>query len=533
MKKCPKCGKENIDEARFCTWCRAELPVILEKKKNNPGRIIAIVILIAAICACLVGVFMLFKNENSGSDHGEEIAQKEGSSQADNGIPAEKKSSGVYVAPFMNNEGKWGYINTDGDVVIECKYDSAFEFDQDGYAVVGMQTDSDASEYYTIYGLVNTEGEEIIPLDYSYINSSIGSTCDNYGYRTITRLPYPFDYEEQYSGVMDKNGNIMMSPEYSNISNIGDSGYYVACEAETGMYGIIDENYEWICESEYSGIYKVWNGSTDNLVKVNEEYLLIAVYDFQEGHGAEIINEYGGTIVPMEYYDINAQCGMNRLIVENSEGYYGAIDLNGNLEIACQYDELGDFSYDEETYAMKDGAVFAVYIYGNERFLTNADDCWQIDSNLYEVGINENWSVIDSNGEYLFSETYDNHEVNEKYIAGSNEENKNGILMLKSGEVVSTEYQKYMLSYKVPDIVKIYDGANYGMLGSNGELIVSCSYDSCEISEDGVYITADRQRDEYGNYTECTLFDSNGNEIRTFDTGIYNVGTFQKILNAA
>lgn len=331
MKKCPKCGKENIDEARFCTWCRAELPVILEKKKNNPGRIIAIVILIAAICACLVGVFMLFKDKNSGNDQGEAIAQKEENKQVDKDISAEKKSSDVYVAPFMNNEGKWGYINTDGDVVIECKYDSAFEFDRDGYAVVGMQTDSDASEYYTIYGLINTKGEEIIPLDYSYINSSIGSTCDNYGYRTITRLPYPFDYEEQYSGVMDKNGNIMMSPEYSNISNIGDSGYYVACEAETGMYGIIDENYEWICESEYSGIYKVWNGSTDNLVKVNEEYLLIAVYDFQEGHGAEIINEYGGTIVPMEYYDINAQCGMNRLIVENSEGYYGAMGIIQNV----------------------------------------------------------------------------------------------------------------------------------------------------------------------------------------------------------
>ena len=44
MKKCAKCGKENIDEARFCTWCRAELPVTVEKKKNNSGRIIAIVI---------------------------------------------------------------------------------------------------------------------------------------------------------------------------------------------------------------------------------------------------------------------------------------------------------------------------------------------------------------------------------------------------------------------------------------------------------------------------------------------------------
>ena len=405
MKKCPKCGKENIDEARFCTWCRAELPVILEKKKNDPGRIIAIVILIAAICACLVGVFMLFKDENYGNDQGEEITQKEENGQADKDIPVEKKILGVYLAPFMNDEGKWGYINTDGDVVIECKYDSAFAFDQDGYAVVGMQTDSEASEYYMIYGLINTEGEEIIPLDYSYINSSIGPTCDDYGYRTISRLPYPLYYDEEYSGVMDKNGNIIMSPEYSNISNIGDSGYYVACDAETGLCGIIDEDYEWICEPEYSGIY--------------------------------------------------------------------------------------------------------------------------------EVGINENWNVIDSNGEYLFSETHDNHEVNEKYIAGNNEEKKHGILILKSGEVVSTEYQKYMLSYTVPDIVEVYDGANYGMLGENGELIVPCSYDSCEVSEDGVYITANRQRDEDGYYTECTLFDTNGNEIRTFDTGIYNVGAFQKVSDVA
>ena len=476
---------------------------------------------------------MLFKDENSGNNQGEDIAQKEGSSQADNDIPAEKKISGVYLAPFMNSEGKWGYINTAGEVVIECKYDSAYEFDEEGYAVVGMETDSDASEYYTIYGLINTEGEELIPLDYSYINSSIGPSCDDYGYRTITRLPYPFDYDNQYTGVMDKNGDIMMSPEYSNIINIGDSGYYVACEAETGMTGIIDENYEWICDPEYSEIYKVWNGTTDNLVKVNGEYLLVAVDDFQESHGAKVINEYGETIVPMEYYDINSQSGMNRIIVENYEGYYGAIDLNGNLEVPCQYDELGDFSYDDETYAMKDAAVFIVDIYGNERFLTNADDCWQLDSNLYEVANNENWNIIDSSGNYLFSETHDNHEVNEKYIAGSNEENKNGILMLKSGEVVSTEYQKYMLSYTVPDIVEVYNGANYGMIGSNGGVIVPCCYDSCNISEDGVYITANRQRNGDGNYEECTLFDSKGNEIKTFDTGIYNVGTFQKVSDAA
>ena len=214
-------------------------------------------------------------------------------------------------------------------------------------------------------------------------------------------------------------------------------------------------------------------------------------------------------------------------------GVYNCVERMWTVEYQAYDEYLGDFSYDDETYAMKDDAIFIVDIYGNERFLTNADECWQMDSNLYAVGINENWNVINSNGEYLFSETHDNHEVNEKYIAGNNEEKKHGMLILKSGEVVNTEYQKYMLSYTVPDIVKVYDGANYGMLGSNGELIVPCSYDSCEISEDGAYITADRQRDEYGNYTECTLFDSNGNKIETFDTGIYNVGVFRKISNAA
>lgn len=103
MKKCPKCGKENIDEARFCTWCRAELPVILEKKKNNPGRIIAIVILIAAICACLVGVFMLFKDKNSGNDQGEAIAQKEENKQVDKDISALSKLDKLKILKLGGN----------------------------------------------------------------------------------------------------------------------------------------------------------------------------------------------------------------------------------------------------------------------------------------------------------------------------------------------------------------------------------------------------------------------------------------------
>ena len=79
----------------------------------------------------------------------------------------------------------------------------------------------------------------------------------------------------------------------------------------------------------------------------------------------------------------------------------------------------------------------------------------------------------------------------------------------------------------------VYDGENYGVLGSSGELIVPCRYDSCRISEDGTYITADRFKDEDGNSTECALFDINGNVVKEFGARIYNVGAFQKVSDAA
>lgn len=552
MKKCPNCGKENIDEAKFCTWCRYGFPVTVENKTNNKGKKIALGILVIAICACLGGAYMLLESGKNTNTQKQEIAQKDENPQknesvqedesaqkdesVETGEAAEETISGEYLAPFMNSDSKWGYINQDGEVVIECKYDSASEFDKDGYAVVGMETDSDASEYYTIYGLINSKGEEIIQPDYSYINTSISEISDNYGYRSISRVPYPFYYEEEYWGVTDHNGNIMISPEYSSISNIGDSGYYIACDAETGMYGIIDENYEWICEPDYLWINKFWEASgttTENEAKVNDEYILSVSCTFQEGgSGVGIINTQGETIVPLNFSDINTEIGADRIIVKDGNGY-GAIDLHGEIQISCQYDEMGAFSYGDETYAIRDGEAFLVDVYGNEKFLADAESCWQIEENLYEISNDEEWKIINSAGNFLLPEGYYFCATNEKYIVGSNGEGESTILTSKTGEVINAEYQGYTLSNTVPDIVVVYDGENYGVLGSSGELIVPCRYDSCRISEDGTYITADRFKDEDGNSTECTLFDINGNVVKEFGARIYNVGAFQKVSDAA
>ena len=123
MKKCPNCGKENIDEAKFYIWCSAGFSIDEKKRINVKTLILKIMFGIAAVAVYIcLGVFLIkFLN---------------GESKIGNVSVAD---GGEYLAPFMNDESQWGYINMDGEVIIECKYDYASSFDKDGYAVVGKK----------------------------------------------------------------------------------------------------------------------------------------------------------------------------------------------------------------------------------------------------------------------------------------------------------------------------------------------------------------------------------------------------------
>lgn len=284
MKKCPRCGKENIDEAQFCIWCREELSVKKIKKQDKSIIVASVIIGLAVIIMAGAGYKILSVTQ-----------------------------------PKYD------------------QYDEVGEFDSAGYAVVGKETDADASENYMVYGLINRDGEEILPCEYASIDSSV----DHYGYRRISKLPYPFGYTEEYVGVISPDGNIMISEDYPVISNIDGSGYYIAKEAETNMWGIVNENFAWIQEPDYSWISSIRDDNGD-VVEVDGSYMLAAGYDFQESHGAGIINMYGETIVPMEYYDIIPSLKGGKVVVIDSDGYYGAIDLQGNIAVPCEYIDIED-----------------------------------------------------------------------------------------------------------------------------------------------------------------------------------------------
>ena len=62
-------------------------------------------------------------------------------------------------------DGKYGYINERGEMVIPCQYDSAGNFSSNGLARVKIDGK---------YGYINEKGEVVIPAEYSYVTMDGG-----------------------------------------------------------------------------------------------------------------------------------------------------------------------------------------------------------------------------------------------------------------------------------------------------------------------------------------------------------------------
>lgn len=166
---CDKCGAQVSDNAKFCprygnrlqeTESRSsegniEISQKSFKMERRSGKkriaVFTGILLVGAVC--IVGGIHLYQNLT-----GEE-----------------------YLALVRNIDGKYGYINEQGEEVIECEYDIASSFNINGIAAVGYKTGEtytyidDTCDLYD-WSLINTRGKEIASLD-DY--DQVASMCKN------------------------------------------------------------------------------------------------------------------------------------------------------------------------------------------------------------------------------------------------------------------------------------------------------------------------------------------------------------------
>lgn len=180
---------------------------------------------------------------------------------------------GQGLCPVQVN-GKWGYINTTGNVAIPCVYEDVWPFENE-VAIVRQGGK---------YGLINKRGDILVPCvksDYDYVPLphdgviciNIGTSekrvfkcIDINGNHLFTKAALvPFEFSEgvatiwsQYdkgTGVINKKGEYII-PEgiYSNISKFENGLAAVTCEI-TGKTGIINHQGKLVVPIKYDSFW--------------------------------------------------------------------------------------------------------------------------------------------------------------------------------------------------------------------------------------------------------------------------------------
>jgi hypothetical protein len=157
------------------------------------------------------------------------------------------------LAIYENDEGKYGYVDEKGNLVIPCVYYAVewnFGYFKEGYAGVYKQ---DMGKF----GVIDKSGKTVLPFKYDGIEYSEGLFCvdenDKAGFYDTNGknvISCTFDEAASFSeglaavkqgklwGFIDKFGKIVISPMFDEASDFSDG---LAVVKKNGKYGIVDK----------------------------------------------------------------------------------------------------------------------------------------------------------------------------------------------------------------------------------------------------------------------------------------------------
>ena len=239
----------------------------------------------------------------------------------------------------VQKDGKYGYINKDGNNVIPADYISANAFDANGIAFVSKENGS-------FYG-IDTKGNTVIqPDQYTSIRPFVAFSNpeDKKNYMVAKNVGGKNKF-----GCVDYEGNVIVPAVYDSI----DSG-----------------------DGFSNGLMAVMNNRQVGFVDLKGNLVIPTVYDevgkFSNGLAAArkankwgFIDTAGNTVIPFDYDDVNMDGFVNSLVAVKKDGKCGAIDTAGNTVIPFDYENVWDI------YITEEGFIWTVIYNGSNDYNNN------------------------------------------------------------------------------------------------------------------------------------------------------------------
>lgn len=296
-------------------------------------------------------------------------------------------------------DGKWGLINTKGDLIVEPVFEQMNHVLPEGIWALSENKK---------WGVLNHDGNwKIEPkFDIAYINP-------------WQKHFYVFDNEkakvsfQEKWGVIDSEGNWILEPEYDEIKQFHHG---VALARKDNKWGLINTDYQWVVSPKFDEIEEFKNDFAKVQIKgkwgfVNKDYKLLVKPQYEEER-----NFRGG------------------IAVVKKDGKWGEINNKGSVIVKPEYDYLSDFSFGiarmakgkKWGYVDTTGTVLSdpikdldkidksklipikVSIYGNEIMIDACDenengfeaDSWFILSDKFTIFVNDKPISLDKLGEF-------------------------------------------------------------------------------------------------------------------------------------
>lgn len=388
------------------------------------------------------------------------------------------------VENVMEDKGNlYGFMNTDGKEVLECKFEFAGAFNE-GLAMVMMNGK---------YGFINKMGDLKIPCEYEgaydfkegravvEMNGKLGMIDRN------NKLLVPFEYEDigemsehkayvskgEFYGYVDQNGELIIPEKFDEAFNFKDNLALVQFEDQYGFIApsgqfVIQPNYEELTSLTDSLVLCVVDGRKGILTN-NGTVVIQPIYDqighFKDGlalvsHGdtVEYINIHGEVVLSKGYrtypnFLLKGTFSEGAAIVMNKKGKYGRINTYGNVITEYQYDNLG------------------------------------LSNQFIPFEKEEMWGLMNTSNKILISPRYESIDVlGENYILGRSEEGA-GVMDPNGTKIIDFTYDE--IEYLGQKVFVTENNGKYGMY-LDGTMIAEPLYDKVSrFNEDFVLLVKD------------------------------------------
>lgn len=299
------------------------------------------------------------------------------------------------LAQVKQND-KWGFINTEGEIIVEPKFDSITYgvsypiLNEEVVAIVELRGH---------LGVINKKGETIVPIEFDEIynedNIILAIKNDKMGiYDYSGRVILPVEYEPSIGfisdsgwtdrnwlplvkdgkmGAIDTKGNIVVPVKFDDVEIISESSFKVSKEGKYGIYGVnnlqVPLHYDFIGESSNHLVRVKLNGKWGYIDEFNS-FMPVDydhAHDFNEGLAIVgnykqrdqsqnpkddmilwgFINTLGEEVIAVEYEDVTPF--KEGLATVKLNGKWGVIDSQGNNIIPFEHDAISSF---EQGYAI-------------------------------------------------------------------------------------------------------------------------------------------------------------------------------------